>query len=361
MRRLYLALILLFAYSGHGYASCKRSGNEGAITITPPSQLVVDSHAYTAGEVLWQSGWVSTSEVTMDGCSRDYKVGFLYEPGSAQSNTSATINANDGNNTPVFSTGISGVGIAIKTQTNAGPYDNVMPIDNTYHNGDGNKTHHAMAPAYNVELVALGGPITSGTATFQSPLARVSFRDSATEDSGGDILTHLYLGNTQLIMKAMGCRVETPAITVDLGSVNLGSFANSQTAGTGEQDILLTCEQGTAISASLSAQPASGNNPDNSVIQLSNASAPTSATGVGVQLGIQAPDAGFFTDSLPINQKIDLFTHTSTTNADGSQTVSGGTMNMSTTLKISARYYKTAATVTAGQANATATLNLTYN
>lgn len=53
MRRLYLALILLFAYSGHGYASCKRSGNEGAITITPPSQLVVDSHAYTAGEVLW--------------------------------------------------------------------------------------------------------------------------------------------------------------------------------------------------------------------------------------------------------------------------------------------------------------------
>lgn len=31
MRRLYLALILLFAYSGHGYASCKRSGNEGAI------------------------------------------------------------------------------------------------------------------------------------------------------------------------------------------------------------------------------------------------------------------------------------------------------------------------------------------
>ncbi len=34
MRRLYLALILLFAYSGHGYASCKRSGNEGAITIT---------------------------------------------------------------------------------------------------------------------------------------------------------------------------------------------------------------------------------------------------------------------------------------------------------------------------------------
>ncbi|VEA34635.1 fimbrial protein [Salmonella enterica subsp. enterica] len=49
MRRLYLALILLFAYSSHGYASCKRSGNEGAITITPPSQLVVDSHAYTAG------------------------------------------------------------------------------------------------------------------------------------------------------------------------------------------------------------------------------------------------------------------------------------------------------------------------
>lgn len=105
-------------------------------------------------------------------------------------------------------------------------------------------------------------------------------------------------------MKAMGCRVATPAITINLGSVNLGSFINSQTAGLGEQDISLTCEQGTAISASLTAQPASGNNPDNSVIQLSNADAPTSATGVGVQLGIQAQDSGFYTDSLPINKKL---------------------------------------------------------
>lgn len=98
-----------------------------------------------------------------------------------------------------------------------------------------------------------------------------------------------------------GCH---PAITINLGSVNLGSFINSQTAGLGEQDISLTCEQGTAISASLTAQPASGNNPDNSVIQLSNADAPTSATGVGVQLGIQAQDSGFYTDSLPINKKL---------------------------------------------------------
>ncbi len=30
-------------------------GNEGAI-ICPHSQLVVDSHAYTAGEVLWRIG-----------------------------------------------------------------------------------------------------------------------------------------------------------------------------------------------------------------------------------------------------------------------------------------------------------------
>lgn len=166
MRRLYLALILLFAYSGHGYASCKRSEMK-ARSLSPRRRN------------LW---WIATPIPQAKCCGN--RAGFpppksqwmavvaiirsvLYEPGSAQSNASATINANDGNNTPVFSTGISGVGIAIKTQTNAGPYDNVMPIDNTYHNGDGNKTHHAMAPAYNVELVALGGPITSGTATFK--------------------------------------------------------------------------------------------------------------------------------------------------------------------------------------------------
>ncbi len=32
---------------------------------------------------------------------------------------------------------------------------------------------------------------------------------------------------------------ETPAITVDLGSVNLGSFANSQTAGAGRAGYLI--------------------------------------------------------------------------------------------------------------------------
>lgn len=36
-----------------------------------------------------------------------------------------------------------------------------------------------MAPAYNIELVALGGPVASGTATFQSPIARVSFNQTS--------------------------------------------------------------------------------------------------------------------------------------------------------------------------------------
>ncbi len=55
------------------------------------------------------------------------------------------------------------MGIAIKTQNKCRPYDTVMPIDNTDYHGD--KTHHAMVQACHVELAALGGPITSGTAT----------------------------------------------------------------------------------------------------------------------------------------------------------------------------------------------------
>ncbi|VFS22360.1 fimbrial protein [Salmonella enterica subsp. enterica serovar Typhimurium] len=204
MRRLYLALILLFAYSGHSYASCKRSGNEGAITITPPSQLVVDSHAYTAGEVLWQSGWVSTSEVTMDGCSRDYKVGFLYEPGSAQSIHQRQSMRMTGTTRRYLAPGFPAWALRLKPKRMLAltimSCQSIIPTMN----GDGNKTHHAMAPAYNVELVALGVRSPPVPRHSKAPLARVSFRDSATEDSGGDILTHLYLGNTQLIMNSDG-------------------------------------------------------------------------------------------------------------------------------------------------------------
>ncbi|HFS5794059.1 TPA: type 1 fimbrial protein [Citrobacter werkmanii] len=361
MKKLIIVCMLLLGWSSFSQASCRRDGSEGTITIIPPSQLVVDSHSYTAGEVLWDSGWVSTQKVSMEGCSRDYKVGFVYEPGSAQASQSAIGTANDGNSTAVFASGIQGVGIAIKTQTNAGPYDNVMSIDNSYHNGDGDRDHDANSPSYDVELVALGGPITSGNASFASPIARVSFRDEATEDSGGDVLTQLYLGNTQIKMKAMGCNVDTSSLSLPIGNVSDNSFDTSLVAGSAEQDLHLTCETGTAVSVSLNATPATGNNPDNTVIALSNPDSSSSATGVGVMLGIKIADAGFDMGALPINQTINIFTHTITGNGDGGQTVTGGTTDDTTNLQITARYFKTGSVVTGGQANATATLNFTYN
>lgn len=353
-------ILVLGFLSSAAYAECKRPGAEGVITVMPPPQLVVDSHARAPGEVIWSSGWVNGPDVEIKDCSNGYQVGFLYEPGSLQAGLAPVTSAQDGNGTAVFSTNLAGLGIAIKTQNNAGPWDNVMPIDNRYHPGDGGRNHTARSPGYSVALVALGGSIASGTATFSSPIARVSFRHGASEDSKGDILTRLWLGNTQVVMKALGCELDSNNLVLTLGKVGLSQFSSSQTAGMVQQNLRLSCEPGTAVTATLNAVPAAGNNPDNTVIALSYPDDPASASGVGVQIGMRVQESGFSTDALPINQPVQLFTHQLTNRANGGITVMGGTREQINELILTARYYKTHATVIPGQANATATLNLTY-
>ncbi|MGL4725187.1 MAG: type 1 fimbrial protein [Scandinavium sp.] len=345
MRRVFTLLLLC---SSAALADCRRSGGESSITIAPPQQLVIDSHDWLPGEVIWTSGWVSGPDAEIKDCSNGYQVGFLYEPGSAQAGSVPVASAQDGFSTPAFATGLPGVGIAISTRNNAGPYDNVMPIDNRYHPGDGGRNHTAHSPAYNVAIVAQGGRIASGTVTFSSPIARVSFRHSASEETNGDILSRLWLGQTQLTIKALGCELDDSEVVLTLGKVNLSQFSASPTAGQAQQSLRLNCEAGTAVSATLIAAPAAGHNPDNTAVALSYPDDPASATGVGVEIGLAVPQSGFASEALAINQPVQLFTHQQAT---GEQ---------SAALVLTARYRKTASAVTPGQANATATLNLTY-
>lgn len=362
MKNIIVLCLLLWGFSQSANAGCNRENdNEADILLAPPPSLVLENRSYQPGEILWQSGWSSPApNVTIRGCGNNYVVGFLYEPGTPQATANQITVANDGDSTAVFPTSVAGIGVAVKTHTNAGPYDNVMSINNTYMPGDGRSNHTAKGASYSLALVATGEPISDGTVTLPSPLARVSFRESANESAAGDVLTKLLVGNTNIVIKALGCTVDSTALILNLGTVDVGEFNDNIWVGNASQPLTLTCEPGTAVNASLSAIPASGENAENSVIALTDADAATTAKGIGVQFGLQVSSSGFITDAMTIGQTIPLFSHTIDHDASGSAIITGGTQQTEA-LTLTARYFKTGTVVSPGLANSTATLTLSYN
>lgn len=133
------------------------------------------------------------------------------------------------------------------------------------------------------------------------------------------------------------CSINTPNISVPLEDVLAGSLTSiGSTAKPKAFNVGLSCNAGARVNAMLTGVQ----NTDNSatgVLQLSNAGSEGVATGVGIQiLYNNAPMA--------LNKNIVLKT-----------SVGGQEM-----LPFAAQYYQTKSSVTSGSANATATLNLTY-
>lgn len=351
-------LIILFALiiiSQHSLADCKRGGgmfddkSESVSTIALPANVVVESRSYGAGEIIYDSGWKagSNTDLTIEGCGRNYVVGFFYL-NSPQVDSAA--------GTQVMPTNIPGLGVKVHTQNQAGPYDMDMPVDNAWHDGDGKSDHELHDSQYKIELVALGGPISSGQLNFGSPLARVEFRESASS-SKGDVASSVALTNTNVTVKAMGCNADVSSINFNFGSIKMAEFDSAtKVAAPDTQNVTLSCEPGTNVSLSLNATPASGNNANNTVIALTGAGNEDVASGIGVQLGLKASGYDSGTSGLPLNQNITVLT----SSRDGAAYYSGGAAAQEQ-LIFSASYYKTAGTVTAGAANATASLTLTYN
>jgi type 1 fimbria pilin len=352
-----ILFILMLLSSHNSFAACARGGGLFAdksistSTVALPANIVVESRNYDLGEVIYDSGWIngSNSSLTMSGCGKGYVLGYFYVP-------SPQVNSPEG--TTIVATNITGLGVRVTAKQQSSQYDNPYEIDNSWKPGDGKTSDHTLKNSqYKIELVSLGGQISSGQLSFGSPIAQIDFRESASHSANGDVATNLALSNANVVMKAMGCTADVSTISFPFGYVTLPEFDGKTKAGSAPtQDVNLSCEPGSNVSASITATEASGDNANHTVIALTGAGTDGVATGVGVQLGLKASGYDSGNNGLPLNQSVPLIT-----SSRNNQVLVSGGASAQEKLTLSATYYKTAATITPGSANASATLTLTYN
>ncbi|WMY75332.1 fimbrial protein [Buttiauxella selenatireducens] len=158
-----------------------------------------------------------------------------------------------------------------------------------------------------------------------------------TADSGS---TFMNLFMNSLSISQVACSINTPALIFPIGNVLVSSFGSSigttPAVAQNTQNLGLNCNPGANINVSLSGTQ----NPDvstTSVLALTGQGGANVAKGVGVQILYNS-------SPLVLNSRIVL------------KTSSGG----QETFPLTARYYQTKTTVATGTANASATLNITY-
>jgi len=143
--------------------------------------------------------------------------------------------------------------------------------------------------------------------------------------------------NSDAYFRTPACTVNTGNIVVSMGNVNRSSFSGiGSTSGDKVFNIVLTCESIANISVAFNA------NADNSaapgVIAINSSSGVATAKGVGIRLLLRGKP-------IPLGTPVAIENPASTPSA----------------YSFTAQYYQTSNTVTAGQADSTATFTLTYN
>ena len=226
-----------------------------------------------------------------------------------------SVSANISNAEPVWQTNIPGVGVSFGQQSP------VAMGANRYGNWPNGRT------LYFIKYGATGsGTLTTGIVMQGRVVSPTSMIGMNVKLVSGTITT-------------VACSITTPNLSFPIGNVLVNTFGSTvgfvnPTQNT--QNLGLNCDIGANVNVTLSGTQ----NPDTtnqSVLALSNQGSAGVATGVGVQLVY---------GSTPLTLNSTLFLKTSTT--------------AQTTLPLVARYYQTKTTVTTGDANASATLTLTY-
>ncbi|CAI1573104.1 fimbrial protein [Serratia proteamaculans] len=175
------------------------------------------------------------------------------------------------------------------------------------------------------------GDINSGTLSGQIG-AYIASNGSSPTAWGPEI--PIYITGT---ITKVACSLSSTSINVPLGDVLISKFTGvGVTAADKSFDLGLTCDKDAKINVSL-AGTQNTDTIETSVLALTSAGQTGTASGVGVQLLYGGTP-------LKINNNILL-----KTSAGGQET-----------LPFTARYYQTKATVGAGLANSSATLNITY-
>ncbi|WP_320724650.1 fimbrial protein [Enterobacter cloacae] len=262
------------------------------------------------------SGAASNTGTYLSGCTNPLMLGFSMRYNNA-------VLSSYGNH--VYNTNVSGIGIRLSSNAY---FEN--PSNTFSYNA---QTSYVVWYGGWVELVVTG-PVSSGALT-PGPIGAVTLQGS--DGIYRDGLTVQLTGGT---INALACTITTPQLTFPIGDISAAAFGSvvgtTPAVAQNTQNLGLNCSAGTNISVSLSGiqNPDSANT---SVMALTGQGNSGTAKGVGVQLLYNG-------SPLTLNSRLLL-----KQSAGGQET-----------LPLTARYYQTLTSVESGSANASATLNLTY-
>ncbi|HIF6300657.1 TPA: type 1 fimbrial protein [Klebsiella michiganensis] len=364
MKRVFL-LLLLWLFPVCSWA-CNYYINGGDVTIANlPPRILLNADNYTAGTILYDSGKITGPQTSMNNCNGSIYAQFKWESTMVGSQTSDHI----------YTTSVPGIGIRIKVWLNVtgqidGYSTQIKPDYSEHYIGDADYllgqgsffnyyNHSNYNPAYQLQLIATGGAIASGSAlTLGNPTSTVSIKDGDGTMAASSLRV---TGTTQIQLVPMGCNVSSTTLNFPMGTVKTSEFNLSSKVGSAQQALTLTCEPGTNVMMRVNATEAEGANPERSVMALTGGE--NAATGVGVQLNINGAPLSLNTDYTLFKSNRTTITNTS---AEAGYSIftnpeSPGGASGSDTLYFSTSYYKTGAEVTPGEANASGTITFIYN
>lgn len=258
--------------------------------------------------------------------------------------TTADLNTPGYNNKGVFTTGISGIGVVLASigdlRWAGGGVDGklwyILPgktsvVINNYSGFYFSPKYMSANVTNMIQLIKTSNAISSGVMNVK--IANNVMRNTSGSNS---VLIPVYLTGT---VNVVACSLSTPNINVNLPTINVKSFtAIGKTQGDTPFTVGLQCDVGTKINATLKfTQDTDTTN--QSVAAVIGKGSAGSASGVGIQL---------LYGSTPLNNNTLMFLKTS---SGGMELPAGA---------FTARYFQTKSVVKPGDANAMATLMLTY-
>lgn len=226
----------------------------------------------------------------------------------------------------VYKTNVAGVGIMIQAGTSSLYYNN--PASKITDTKLSTWAWDTAGTGYTISLIKTGNTSSGDVGTGQTKFSLTGL---------GVLLTFNLTGGT---VTTVACSINTPTLSFPIGNISASAFGTAvgtiPSGASNTQSLGLNCDNQANINVTFSG----AQNPDvstNSVLALTGQGASDVASGVGVQILYNG-------SPLVLDSRIVL------------KKSSGG----QETFPLTAHYYQTKTAVTTGTANASATLNLTY-
>ncbi|MEB5978547.1 fimbrial protein [Enterobacter vonholyi] len=314
-------LITSLSLGNYAYARCDPGGSPNVKFNLNFGAVVVPQGA-TQGTLIAEQK--ASQPVSPDwGCAPDYTLKNTYLMGS---DTGLKYQ-----NCTIYSTNVPGIGYALQGDHGGG-------ASSSHCSGNENDYHYPSTftnpgggfyPALSVSMMLfVTGNAKSGTLTTG---------EYGRFDYGQETMFNGYtVSLTSGTVSALSCSLSETNINVAIGDIPVDSFNGvGSVSPTADFDIGLTCNRDANVSVSLNGVH-SNETSDNTVIALSETG--KQASGIGVQILNNGTP-------LAIGSTVPL------------KTLKGNNL---ATFPFSARYYQTSSKITAGNANATATLDIVY-